>query len=59
MLGQRDQFGTIQAVRLADIIAVSGNPLEDISELERVKFVMSNGTMIRNDFVPLGPDSGS
>jgi imidazolonepropionase-like amidohydrolase len=34
----------------ADIIAVSGDPLSDIHELERVKFVMKGGATFRNDF---------
>jgi hypothetical protein len=31
------------------LVAVSGNPLEDISEMERVKFVMKGGVVYRND----------
>jgi imidazolonepropionase-like amidohydrolase len=47
MLGK--PIGAIEVGRYADIIAVSGNPLIDISELERVKFVMKGGSVIRND----------
>ena len=36
--------------KLADIIGVSGNPLTDITEMERVKFVMKGGVVVRNDF---------
>ncbi|NKB39154.1 MAG: amidohydrolase family protein [Gammaproteobacteria bacterium] len=50
MLYKGDEFGSIKAGQLADIIAVSASPLDDISELERVKFVMANGEIIRNDF---------
>jgi imidazolonepropionase-like amidohydrolase len=50
MLGQAEQFGSLKTGQLADIIAVAANPLNDISELERVRFVMSNGKIIRNDF---------
>ncbi len=50
MLGKGDQFGSIKTGQLADIIAVSADPLEDISELEKVKFVMANGRIIKNLF---------
>lgn len=49
MTGWQDQIGSIEKGKYADIIAVSGNPLEDITELERVKFVMKGGSIIRND----------
>jgi len=38
--------------KFADIIAVSGNPLADVSEMERVKFVMKGGVVIRNELPP-------
>jgi len=43
------QIGYIEKGRFADIVAVSGNPLEDITEMERVKFVMKGGAVYRND----------
>ncbi len=43
------QIGYVEKGRFADIVAVSGNPLEDITEMERVKFVMKGGAVIRND----------
>src|SRR5207244_5982927 len=43
------QIGSIEKGKFADIIAVSGNPLTDISELERVKFVMKGGMVVRNE----------
>jgi imidazolonepropionase-like amidohydrolase len=47
----QDKVGTIEEGKFADIIAVSGNPLQDISEMQRVKFVMKGGEVVRNDFV--------
>ena len=47
VLGWGDRVGGIRAGLFADIIAVAGNPLEDITELERVKFVMKGGTVFR------------
>ncbi|GAC1691057.1 MAG: amidohydrolase family protein [Terriglobales bacterium] len=49
MMGWQDRIGTIEKGKFADIIAVSGDPLKDITELERVKFVMKGGEVIRND----------
>ena len=48
--GIEKDIGTIEKGKFADIIAVSGNPLSDVSEMERVHFVMKGGTVIRNDF---------
>lgn len=45
-----NQIGTIEKGKFADIIAVSGNPLSDITEMEHVKFVMKGGMIARNDF---------
>ncbi len=50
MMGWQDRIGSIEKGKYADIIAVSGDPLKDITELERVKFVMKGGQVIRNDF---------
>jgi imidazolonepropionase-like amidohydrolase len=49
MMGWQDQIGSIEKGKFADIVAVSGDPLKDISELERVSFVMKGGQVIRND----------
>jgi imidazolonepropionase-like amidohydrolase len=48
-LGWQDRIGSIDEGKYADLIAVSGDPLADISELQRVKFVMKGGKVIRND----------
>jgi len=48
--GVEKDIGSIEKGKFADIIAVSGNPLSDLSEMERVRFVMKGGTVIRNDF---------
>ena len=47
-LGWQDQIGSIERGKFADVIAVSGDPLADITELQRVKFVMKGGKIIRN-----------
>lgn len=49
MMGWQDRIGSIEKGKFADIIAVSGDPLKDITELERVNFVMKGGQVIRND----------
>jgi imidazolonepropionase-like amidohydrolase len=49
LLGKSDELGSIEAGKFADLIAVSGDPLADITELERVKFVMKNGTIYKNE----------
>lgn len=43
LLGWQDQIGTIDPGKFADIIAVPGNPLDDITQLEKVNFVMKGG----------------
>jgi imidazolonepropionase-like amidohydrolase len=48
-LGWQDQVGSIDKGKYADLVAVSGDPLADITELQRVKFVMKGGKIIRND----------
>ena len=47
MLGMTGQIGVIAPGAYADVIAVSGDPLKDISELGRVKFVMHNGQVFK------------
>jgi imidazolonepropionase-like amidohydrolase len=49
LLGWQDQIGALNPGYLADIIAVPGNPLADISVLQKVTFVMKGGTVYRRD----------
>ena len=51
LMGWSDRIGTIEPGRYADIIAVTGDPLADVTELERVRFVMKGGVVVRNDFL--------
>ncbi len=51
-LGWQDQVGAIEKGKYADMIAVSGDPLADITELQRVKFVMKGGNVVRNELAP-------
>jgi imidazolonepropionase-like amidohydrolase len=49
LLGWSDKIGTVEAGKWADIVAVSGDPLKDITELQRVKFVMKGGKVYKNE----------
>jgi len=42
-------LGTIEKGKFADLVAVSGDPLADITEMERVKFVMKGGVTFKNE----------
>ncbi len=48
LLGKQNELGSIREGKLADLVAVPGNPLEDISVLERVQFVMKDGEVFKN-----------
>jgi imidazolonepropionase-like amidohydrolase len=48
-MGWQDQIGSIEAGKYADLVAVSGDPLADITELQHVKFVMKGGKVVKND----------
>jgi imidazolonepropionase-like amidohydrolase len=49
ILGWQDRVGSIAAGKLADMIAVSGNPLADIGALQNVRFVMKGGTVYKDE----------
>jgi len=49
VLGWADRVGTIEPGKWADIVAVSGDPLKDIKELQHVKFVMKAGVVYKNE----------
>jgi len=49
LLGQSDKLGTIEPGKAADIIAVEGNPAETIQSMSKVKFVMRDGTVYKNN----------
>jgi imidazolonepropionase-like amidohydrolase len=48
LLGWSDKIGTIEPGKWADIVAVDGDPLADVTTLERVKFVMKGGEVVKN-----------
>jgi imidazolonepropionase-like amidohydrolase len=50
LLGWSDRVGTVEAGKFADLIAVDGDPLADVTTLERVKFVMKGGEVVRNGY---------
>jgi imidazolonepropionase-like amidohydrolase len=50
LLGWQDRVGAIEAGKFADIVATAGDPSADVGELEKVKFVMKGGAVVRNDF---------
>lgn len=47
LLGMQDSLGTIEPGKLADIVAVPGDPLADVTMMEKVDFVMKDGTIYR------------
>jgi imidazolonepropionase-like amidohydrolase len=47
LLDMSDDLGTLEAGKIADLIAVDGNPLEDVSVLENVAVVISGGVLVK------------
>jgi len=49
MLGWQERVGAVEPGKFADLVAVAGDPIADITELEHVHFVMKDGHVVRND----------
>ena len=52
LIGASDRIGSIQPGRFADIVAVSGDPMKDVNEFEKVQFVMKGGTVFKRNGEP-------
>jgi len=50
LLGWSTKIGTIEPGKFADLVAVDGDPLQDVTTLERVKFVMKGGEVVKNNY---------
>jgi imidazolonepropionase-like amidohydrolase len=50
LMGWGDQVGAIEVGKFADVIAVDESPLDDIKQLEHVRFVMKGGSVVRNEY---------
>jgi imidazolonepropionase-like amidohydrolase len=48
----RTAWARYEPGKFADLVAVSGDPVADITELERVRFVMKDGQVVRDDLAP-------
>ena len=49
LLGWQDKVGAIEPGKFADLVAVAGDPIADITELERIRFVMKDGQVVKNE----------
>ena len=52
LMGWSDRIGSIASGKFADIVAVRGNPLDDVTLLQHIGFVMKDGTVYKNEFSP-------
>jgi len=50
LLGWSDKVGSLEAGKWADLIAVDGDPLQDVTRLQQVKFVMKGGAVVKNEY---------
>ena len=50
LLGWSDKTGVVAGGKWADLIAVDGDPLQDVTTLERVRFVMKGGEVVKNEY---------
>jgi imidazolonepropionase-like amidohydrolase len=50
LLGWSDKVGSLEAGKWADLIAVDGDPLQDVTRLQQVRFVMKGGAVVKNDY---------
>jgi imidazolonepropionase-like amidohydrolase len=51
VLNWYDRLGSVQKDKFADLVAVTGDPIEDITQLQHVTFVMKGGKVVRNDLI--------
>ena len=49
LLGIQDRVGTLEAGKLADVVVIPGDPLQNIRQVEKIMFVMKEGVIYRND----------
>jgi imidazolonepropionase-like amidohydrolase len=49
LLGLADKIGTLETGKLADLVAVPGDPLQDIRQTEKVTFVMQGGRVVKGE----------
>lgn len=59
LLSWQDKVGALEANHYADLIAVEGDPLHDVTELQRVKFVMKGGKIVKNSVAIAGPPNSN
>jgi len=49
LLGIQDRLGTLESGKLADVVAIPGDPIQNIRQIEKIVFVMKEGIIYRND----------